>query len=218
MATQTAKKQGIRKNRPAGMPPSDSILEALRDIGGDAGSTLKNETSEISKRFFDSMLGWERPQPKASGDLFPGQSIDLKSVLEEQKEENKVLRQRLVYEQSLRAQEQQLSQRQAQETKVQTAALSNELTELAKSTQTLARETQIAAMQAPVTPGVYHITFFEKLRSFIVSFRKKIENASLWLQASNQRSAKKRTFWGQVGKSGAKRLLSAEDYLQRSAG
>lgn len=216
MATQNTNKKSGRKVQ-AGTS-SDSILEALRGIGGDGASQLKNEASEISKRFFDQMLGWEKPAPKASGGLSPGQSIEINQVLREQTEENKQLRSRLAYEQSLRAQESQLASRDTQEVKLQVQALSSEIGQLAQSTNSLAKETKIAAMQAPVTPGVYHITFFESLRSYIVSFRKKIENASLWLQASNQRSAKKKGFWGQVGKSGAKRLLSSEDYAQRSAG
>ncbi|OGY12438.1 MAG: hypothetical protein A3F61_01310 [Candidatus Blackburnbacteria bacterium RIFCSPHIGHO2_12_FULL_41_13b] len=200
-------------------PASDSILEALRDIGGSATSSVKKDIFEgIPQDFFNQAFGYERKQQKASGDLVPGQSIEFDQVLEEQKEENKVLRSQLSYEQSLRHQEQTLVSRQSQELKVQIQALAGEVTQLAKTTQGLARETQIAAMQAPANPGVYHVNFFEKLRSYIVSFRRKIENASLWMQSYNTRSAKKKGFWGQVGRSGAKRLLSSEDYLQRSAG
>lgn len=200
-------------------PASDSILETLRDIGGDTASAVKKDIFEgISGDFFNQMFGYERRGQKASGDLMPGQSIEFDSVLEEQKEENKILKAQLAQEQSLRKQEQSLVSRQSQELKVQIQALATEVTELAKTTQGLARETKIAAIQAPANPGIYHVTFFEKLRSYIVSFRRKIENASLWMQSYNTRSAKMKTFWGQVGRSGAKRLLSSEDYLQRSAG
>ncbi|TSC90330.1 MAG: Uncharacterized protein G01um10145_2 [Microgenomates group bacterium Gr01-1014_5] len=200
-------------------PASDSILEALRDIGGGMASSVKKDVFEgISQDFFNQAFGYEKKPRQASGDLAPGQSIEFDQVLEEQKEENKVLRSQLAYEQSLRHQEQTLVSQQSQELKVQIQALAGEVTQLAKTTQGLARETQIAAMQAPANPGVYHVNFFEKLRSYIVSFRRKIENASLWMQSYNTRSAKKKGFWGQVGKSGAKRLLSNEDYIQRSAG
>ena len=77
---------------------------------------------------------------------------------------------------------------------------------------------KIATLQATVEPGVYHIIFFEKLLSFIKSFRKKISQANLWIQSANKKAAKRRTFWGQVAKSGTQRLLSSEDYSQRSAG
>lgn len=212
----TNKKQTRSKSQ---TPSSDSILEALRDIGGGTASSVKKDVFEgISQDFFNQAFGYDRKPQKASGDLAPGQSIEFDQVLEEQKEENKALRSQLAYEQSLRHQEQTLVSQQSQELKVQIQALAGEVTQLAKTTQGLAQETQIAAMQAPANPGVYHVNFFEKLRSYIVSFRRKIENASLWMQSYNTRSAKKKGFWGQVGKSGAKRLLSNEDYIQRSAG
>lgn len=212
---QTTKKQTRKKQ----VVNTDSILESLRDIGGDIGQSVKKDVFEgVPKDFFNQMFGYEKNPRNASGDLAPGQAIEFDKVLEEQRGENVLLRQQLANEQSLRRQEQTLVSQQSQELKLQIQAVASEVTQLAKTTQGLARETQIAAIQAPANPGVYHITFFEKLRSYIVSFRRKIENASLWMQSYNQRSAKKKTFWGQVGKSGAKRLLSAEDYLQRSAG
>ena len=74
-------------------------------------------------------------------------------------------------------------------------------------------------MQAPANPGVYHIVFFEKLLDFIKTFRRKIENADVWLQSSNKR-AEKKNFWGTFTskKGGTKFLLSQEHYVARSTG
>lgn len=205
------------KNRP--VQNRDNLLEGLRGIGSAGFTSLKKDVAQgIPEEFFRQMLGIEKPHAHASGDIMPGQSIELAQAIEEQKEENKVLRLKLAQEQRLRSEDKNLFTQKTQELKMELHALSQETVKLAQSTQGLSREVQIAAMQAPANPGVYHINFFEKLRNFIASFRKRIENASLWLQASNNRSAKRRTFWGQVGQSGSKRLLSPEDYLQRSAG
>jgi hypothetical protein len=206
------------KSKKKQTPRTDNLLESLRDIGGDSFSSIKNEAGQIPADFFNQMFGWEKPKPRASGNLVAGQSLELSQAFEEQKQENQILRSRLAQEQSLRSQEQTLTAQKSQEIRSELTALVQEVTTLAKTTQGLARETEIAAMQTPTNPGVYHAVFFEKLRSFIISFRKKIENARLWMQASNQRAAKKKGFWGQVGQGGAKRLLSNEDYLQRSAG
>ena len=202
-------------------PPQnrDNLLEGLRGIGASGLTSLKKDVAQgIPEEFFRQMLGIEKPRARASGDIRPGQSIELTQAIEEQKEENKVLRIKLAQEQRLRSEDKNLFTQRTQELKMELHALSQETVKLAQSTQGLSREVEVAAMQAPANPGVYHINFFEQLRSFIASFRKKIENASLWLQASNNRSAKRRSFWGQVGQSGSKRLLSPEDYLQRSAG
>ena len=67
-----------------------------------------------------------------------------------------------------------------------------EVVVLADTTQDLGAEVKVAAMQAPVEPGIYHVIFFEKLLEFVRSFRKKIEEASVWLYASNKRAQKKK--------------------------
>lgn len=198
---------------------TDNFLEALRGIGSSTSDGLKKDLIQgIPQDILRQMLGFEKSPIKASGEIQPGQSIHFESIIEAEREENKVLRHQLAQEKQLREEEQALIGQKSQELKVEINALVQEVGQLAQTTQGLAKETQIAVMQAPTNPGVYHITFFEKLREYIVSFRKNIESAATWMQSYNQRSSKKRTFWGQVGKGGAKRLLSQEDYVQRSAG
>lgn len=205
------------KKRP--LPRTDNLLEALRDIGGDSFDTLKKDVFEgIPRDFTRELLGWERPKPKVTGDLMPGQTLKIEQALVEEREENKVLRAKLAQEQQMRQEEKSLMANKGQQLRVELHALTNEVVQLAKTTQGLSRDVEIAVAQAPSSPGVYHIIFFEKLREFIASFRKKVENASLWMQSYNGRAAKKKGYWGQVQKSGAKRLLSPEDYNQRSAG
>ncbi|KKP80711.1 MAG: hypothetical protein UR81_C0018G0001, partial [Candidatus Levybacteria bacterium GW2011_GWB1_35_5] len=63
----------------------------------------------------------------------------------------------------------------------------------------------------------YQIGFFESIVQMIVSFRKKIDNAVVWLQNTNKRSEKK-NYWTQYKKKGAGFLFSGESYSQRSAG
>jgi hypothetical protein len=92
-----------------------------------------------------------------------------------------------------------------------------EVYELAKTTQGLGEQVEVATMQAPANPGVYHVIFFEKLLEFVKSFRKKIENASLWLHSSNKR-AEKKNYWTMYKKKGSSFLLAPDHYLQRSAG
>jgi hypothetical protein len=108
-------------------------------------------------------------------------------------------------------------ERRSNELRLQLKAIMQEVVILAGNTQDLGKEVQLAAMQAPIEPGVYHIIFFEKLLEFIKSFRKKIEEASVWLHISNKR-AQKKNFWGRYKQHGAKYLLSGEHYASRSAG
>lgn len=201
-------------------PQTDNFIESIRDIGGAGLRSLKEDLlAPAPKDLLDQLFGGiQKYQTKVQKELQPGQSIEIDSMLKEQRDENRVLKLKLAREQQVRQEEEVVVEEKSQNLKLELSALGQEVNKLAKVTQGLARETQIAAMQAPANPGVYHLIFFEKLREFIQSFRKKIENASLWLQSSNKRAAKKRTFWGQVSKSGSKRLLSPEDSSQRSAG
>lgn len=209
------------QNKKPKKPVSDNFLEALRDLGADSAKQTGDLAREVPKDFFKQLLGIEKPGRKTSGTFEPGQEINVEEALSGQlaEREEKEKAQRRLYGERRRSEEEQVaSQKKIQELQMELHALSTEVLELAKSTSNLSEEVRVAAIQAPANPGVYHVVFFEKLRSFIISFRKKIENASEWLQAYNGRSRKMQTFWGQVGKHGAKRLLSFEDYTQRSAG
>jgi len=165
--------------------------------------------------FADQLFG--RTPKNYSGEIHQGETMDMSEVYSGQHEENQKIRAQLVLERNLRQEEQVRSQRKAEELKVQLHALIQEVKSLAGASNELAEEVQIAAMQAPVEPGIYHIVFFEKLIEFLKDFRKKIEDASVWLQATNKR-AQKKNYWAKYKKHGSSFLLSADHYLTRSAG
>lgn len=219
-------KPNIKSQSPVNFPRgqkqvknTDNFLESFRDLGGGSVDSFKRDVvggvpSELMRQIF----GFEKSRSRISGELRLGQTLEISKALEEEKKENKDLRLQIQLERELKHEEQALVNKKSQEIRVELSALVEEVGSLARTTQGLAQDVEIATFQAPANPGVYHLIFFEKLREFIKSFRKKIENASVWLQSCNERASKKRGFWGQVAKSGSKRLLSPEDYLQRSAG
>lgn len=183
-----------------------NILESLRDIGtNSAGSLLEQITG-----FY--------PEPqKYSGEITPGQSLKFNELFSGQHKENLKLQKQLTLERKLAEEERIQSQRKSNELRVQLQALIQQVVGLAKATSNLGQEIESAAMQAPAQPGIYHLVFFEKLLEMIISFRKKIEDASVWLSASNKRTEKK-NYWAMYKKKGASFLLAPDHYLQRSAG
>lgn len=192
------------------------VLEQLRSVAdGTLNSLTQDVLKETPQEFFKQMLGIS--EKHVSGDLVPGEALEIKEALSGKYEENKKLASQLSLERQMRQDEQKLASKKGQELQLQLSALKSEVGQLAQTTQGLSREVQIAAFQAPVEPGTYHVIFFEKLISFIRDFRKNIENASVWIASYNLRAKKRaHTFWGQVGIGGAKRLLSSEDYSQRA--
>ena len=188
----SSKKKGI----------SDNFLEVLRELGE---GTIDTTVDQITGR-------------KRSGELKPDETIELEQFARETVEREKFTQE---FEQEilgLRHREKLVYTKEQQEIKLQIKAIQDELKKLAESTQGLAKEVEIAAKQVPVEPGVYHLTFFEKLRQIIIQFRQRIEDSRTWLAASNQRAKRRNYYWSQVKKSGTKFMLSAERYMSTQAG
>lgn len=203
-------KQGKMKHK--------NVLEALKDVGSTTAKSVKKDlVSETSKDFVKELLGTQVRRKKASGEIMPGESLEVKDALTGKAKEDEKLRKQLAHERKLRNELESREAKKAEELKVQLHALQQEVAQLAESTQELGEETKVAAMKAPAEPGIYHLVFFEKLIEFIKSFRKRIEDASVWLQASNKR-AEKKNFWARYKKHGGKFLLAADHYPSRSAG
>lgn len=194
-----------------------NVLESLKDMGDGAGKALKDDLlSKSSEEFFRQLFG-KREEKKYSGEMTPGESLDLEEIYSGRREENLKLRQQISLERNLAREEKTLVERQMGNLRLQLQALIQEVYQLAQATQNIGEQVEVASMQAPANPGVYHLVFFEKLLEFIQSFRKKIEDASVWLESTNKR-AEKKNFWATFKKSGTKFFLSPEHYLQRSAG
>jgi hypothetical protein len=196
-----------------------NVLESLKDIGDSTGQSLKRDLFEGTSEDLLKQLFGELPKKskKYSGEITPGESLNLSEVYAGTQEENQKLRRQISYERQLSQDEKNLVEKKSNDLKLQLHALTQEVLALAKTTQNLGQHVEVAAMQAPANPGIYHVVFFEKLLEFIQSFRKKIEDASLWLNASNKR-AEKKNYWAMYKKKGSSFLLSPDHYLQRSAG
>lgn len=196
-----------------------NVLESLKDVGSSAQNSIKEDLLKgTSEEFFKQLFGAKREE-NYSGEIFPGESLEFNDVYSGKREENEKLKKQITFERNLSYEEKNQNERKINELRVQLQALMHEVQELAKVTQDIGEEVEIASMQAPANPGIYHIVFFEKLLEFIKTFRRKVENASVWLQATNKRS-EKRNFWATFTgkKGGSKFLLSSEHYITRSAG
>lgn len=183
-----------------------NVIEQLKDLG-----------TQGADDFFKQLLGTANYQEKRSGDITPGESVSMSEMLSGRAEENRKLRNQIALERNMAAEESRQSQEKINALRVQLQALITEITKLSTSTSELAQETVVATMQLPAQPGIYHINFFEKMLSFVQSFRKKIDQAAVWLSGTNKR-AEKKNYWAMYKKKGSSFLLSPDHYLQRSAG
>jgi len=133
-------------------------------------------------------------------------------------EEEKLLQKKFERLQQVHYQEQVVFNQKNQETQVQIKAIQEELKSLAGSMKNLDKEIDKAIDQIPVKPGVYHVNFLEKIKQAIILLKKRVEDASTWLEALNQKSAKRHAYWGQFKKSGTQFSQSSERYVATSVG
>lgn len=194
-------------------PRAKSPLEILREIGLETASGIKKDLEK-------QILGRQEKieQKNFSGEIMPGEALEIKEVYTGKRESEEFYYKKTLMLKELREQDKVLVEKRTNELRVKIKAIHEEIVELAKVTPELSREVDIAAFQAPIEPSTYEMFFLERLFEFIKSFREKIEDSYYWLSTANRRAAKKNV-WGQnFKKHGSKYLLSAEHYLQRSAG
>lgn len=193
-------------------------LETLKDIGKNTAGQMKKEASKLPEDFMKQLFGVQKREKNYSGEIIPGEAVEMNDVFADRYQEIHKQKQQFAIERRLLQEERVRVEKKTNELKIQLNAIREEILVIASKTENLASETEIAAMQAPIEPGVYHVIFFEKLLEFIKSFRKKIDEAAVWLHAVNRRANKKNAWGSNYKKHGAKYLLSSEHYLSRSAG
>ena len=133
-------------------------------------------------------------------------------------EEEKTLQKRFERIQQVHYQEQVVFNQKNEQAQSQIKSIQEELKGLASSVKNLDKEIDKAIEQIPVKPGIYHVNFLEKVRQAIFLLKKRVEDASTWLEAFNQKSAKKHGYWSQFKKSGTQWSLSNERYVATSVG
>ncbi|MBU2051719.1 hypothetical protein KKH13_00750, partial [Patescibacteria group bacterium] len=79
------------------------------------------------------------------------------------------------------------------------------------------KQVELAMIENIVDGGIYHLNYFQKLKTWIKFMHKSMEDASAWLQMSSGRKPKG-YFWTQEAKSGSKYSMSQERNVQMGAG
>ena len=95
----------------------------------------------------------------------------------------------------------------------------NELKALAKQIVKYDQNITQAIATQVVTPGAYHLTFFEHIREVIALIRKNVSEANSWLSVFKKRGAQKGgAFWANTKKGGTAYMMSDEHAIARSVG
>jgi hypothetical protein len=195
-----------------------NVLEAINEIGSQVIDTAKNESKAVSDEFFRQLLGQQKiDRQKKSGEVSMGKPLEMNKVLSGEQEKNKKLQEQIFFERRLHNEESQETNKKLNELRLRLQAIQDEANKIVASTVGLSQEIKTAVMQGATSVSEYQISFYEDIVKTMISFRKKIDNAVIWMQGQNKRGEKK-NYWSQYKKKGASFLLSPDHYSQRSAG
>lgn len=200
----------------------DNPLEtAARDTIADIRGQLKNEVAGgFGKDFFDQLLGL-----KSGGDLTPGEEINLSKVRnspdavdhrknlskkEKSPEKHINIAPGIDYRNEILHAGERLSTAENRELQQQIQELMAELGRLVSSSSVLQTKfNQVTMQQAPVTPGKYHLHFFQWMTTVIRDARMKVEDSGAWLQTVSSKK-KMRQYGSMAKKHGTSFTLSSE--------
>jgi hypothetical protein len=174
----------------------------------------KNNNSEILKDSSDSYLP-KKPN-NFSGILFPGQSVDINPSRKEPKNNwsHEFATKTISVEQSL------FLNQHTQEIKNEIQDLRLEISKLIQSSQNLDQEIIQAVEQNIPQANEYQLSFLQRIKKLIISFRQEVDQSFLWMESLNHKKSRKNSFWGNVRNKkngGEQYLMSGEHSVSRSA-
>lgn len=186
---------------------SGSFFEQIKELGDSSVSTAKKD---LVGKMTETALQQVFSLPK-TGELKEGQILEF-SEEKKKKEPRPSYLEIQRKEALLFVREQEITQ----EVEAARAELKKATQELKKLGQDMA-EVEKAVDKMPVKPGVYHLTFFERLRQIIKFFRERIEESRTWLRLMTSKKKQKR-YWTMYKKHGTKFGLSSERSVATQAG
>ena len=182
-----------------------NVLESLRD------DVFKEGSAEVMRQ-----LGM-KARTKASGEIQRGESLVMNDAMTGKQQETEKLKKQIRFERRILEEQKSEVEKKNNMLKLQLHAITQEIQNVVHSTPKLARQIEVASLTSVNDPGIYHLIFLQNILEFLKSFKKNIENASIWLATANKR-ANKRNFWNQYKVQKGTALLNPETYSQRSAG
>jgi len=178
-----------------------NLLELL-GIGGSASQTDTNSSeSAINADNWDEYLGIASEKRKQTGDLYPGQELNLRDLQEENEgnEKKSEIEPGIDYSREIVHVSERVVNRENQELEMQLKEIMAEIKKLADSSKELQMQfKEVAVEQHTAKPGKYHKNFFSWLLSIIKAARMRVEDSGAWLQALQ--SKKKSREYGAMAK------------------
>ncbi len=198
---------------------NNSFVESMRDMGGSVVKSLKNDVVKgTAQSIFDQLLGSTSNQqiPKTENPLDQAKLEEL--IAEREAAAYKAGKQESAPHKNPLAESQVVFSFADEKIRKEVEGVRQELALLVASMGKVEHQIEQAMMDNIVDGGLYHLNYFQKLKTWIKFMRKSLEDSSAWLQMSAGRGKQRSHFWGQVAKSGTKYSMSSERNVQMGAG
>lgn len=192
------------------------IFEVLKDIGSHSSSRTTEFTTGSAQSALQQLANRTPLPPTHTKD----QNLITKDTLEEKKGREIRQQERLFFERKRREERLVYSYRE-QEIAREIVEIQNELKRIADQIEavgSLSQELKKATFQPTIEPAIYHLSFFQRIKSLLVLARKKVQESKSWLELYLQRHKRKSHYWLMVGQKGTSYMLSPERYLSTQAG
>jgi hypothetical protein len=195
--------QQYQPKKPQNKRNNATILESLRDIGGGVGKTItKDVAGKVAQDAFASLFG-SMPKNQEFG---RNQRIEFPQPehVQSGKKAPEFNRGAIIHADQLHI-------------KQELESVRAELKSLSQTIKQFTQEVDKAIREEPIEPGIYHVNFYQRLRSLLFLLREQIDDSRTWLMVSKGKKQKKQ-YWGLYKKHGTKFGLSSERTMATQTG
>jgi len=177
------------------------------------GLVKNNNNSEILKDFHPPSDNFTN---KLFGTLFPGQSLEINP----EKKPPQVNWNQEFITKSVTQEQTLFVNQHTQEVQKAISELQSEIKNLIQVTENLDQNIEQTVAQNIAEVSDYQLKFLERIKIFVINFRKNISQSCIWMESFNHKKSRKNAFWGNVRNKkngGEQYLFSSEHSASRSA-
>ena len=192
-------------------------VESFRGIGSTAIKSLKNDFLEGSVHdAWDQMVNSARTgESQTGGELSAGEELNLETL---EKQTLKITDQGREYVREIIHASEKAQRSGSRETEVRMQEILIEIKSLTKSSKQLEKKVQIEAIEQGMDdPGVYHLSFLDRILSSLRDVRASVEDSLAWFNALRSKKAS-RQYGVLAKKQGTSFTLSSERVVSTQTG
>ncbi len=211
--------QPTKAKAPARVSNGNNFVESVRDMGSSVVKSLKNDVIKgTAQSIFDQLLGSTKTGQAPGMEQNPTANLEQIIAEREAQAAEQARTQERAFHVNRQKESQVLFSFADEKVRKEIEGVRGELAMLVKTMGKVEKQIELAIMDNVTDAGVYHLNYFQKLKTWIVFMRKSLEDSSAWLSMSSGRGKRQSYFWGQVSTSGTKYSMSSERNVQMGAG